>query len=62
MTSRWRVEATDEFDREYMKLDRAVQRRVLAYLHEVERSQRTRSRSSTSTRSTTAAACRSRPK
>ncbi len=37
MTARWRVETTDQFDREYKKLDRAVQRRVLAYLEEVER-------------------------
>lgn len=36
MTIRWSVETTDQFDREFKKLDRAVQRRVLAYLHEVE--------------------------
>jgi mRNA interferase RelE/StbE len=36
VTSRWSVETTDEFDREYKKLDRAVQRRVVAYLEEVE--------------------------
>ncbi len=36
MTSRWRVETTEQFDREYKKLDRAVQRRVMAYLEEVE--------------------------
>ena len=37
MTSGWSVETTDQFDREFKKLDRAVQRRVLAYLHELER-------------------------
>lgn len=36
MTSRWSVETTGQFDREFEKLDRAVQRRVLAYLHDVE--------------------------
>jgi len=36
VTARWHVETTDEFDREFKKLDRAVQRRVLAYLHDVE--------------------------
>ncbi len=36
MTARWSVETTDQFDREFKKLDRAVQRRVLAYLHDVE--------------------------
>ncbi len=36
MTSRWRVETTEQFDREFTKLDRPVQRRVLVYLHEVE--------------------------
>ncbi|MDQ3325581.1 MAG: type II toxin-antitoxin system RelE/ParE family toxin [Actinomycetota bacterium] len=36
MTSRWSVETTDQFDREFKKLDRDVQRRVLAYLHDVE--------------------------
>lgn len=36
MTSRWSVETTAQFDREFKKLDRAVQRRVLAYLHDVE--------------------------
>ncbi len=35
MTARWSVETTDQFDREFKKLDRAVQRRVLAYLHDV---------------------------
>lgn len=33
--SGWRVETTEQFDREFKKLDRTVQRRVLAYLHEV---------------------------
>ena len=36
MTSGWSVETTDQFDREFKKLDRAVQRRVLAHLHDVE--------------------------
>lgn len=36
MISRWQVETTVEFDREYKKLDGAVQRRVMAYLEEVE--------------------------
>lgn len=36
MTSRWQVETTTKFDREYKKLDRAVQRRVMAYLEELE--------------------------
>ncbi len=35
MTSRWSVETTDQFDRDYKKLDRAVQLRVMAYLQEV---------------------------
>lgn len=35
MTARWKVETTDQFDREFRKLDRAIQRRVLTYLHEV---------------------------
>ncbi len=36
MTSRWSVETTDQFDREFRKLDRAVQHRVLTYLRDVE--------------------------
>jgi len=36
VTSRWSVKTTDQFEREFKKLDRAVQRRVLAYLHDVE--------------------------
>lgn len=36
MTARWSVETTDQFDREFKKLDRALQRRVVAYLHDVE--------------------------
>ncbi|MGI8521775.1 MAG: type II toxin-antitoxin system RelE family toxin [Nocardioides sp.] len=36
MRSGWSVETTDQFDREFKRLDRAVQRRVLAYLHDVE--------------------------
>lgn len=35
MTARWRVETTDQFDREFRKLDKDVQRRVVAYLHDV---------------------------
>ncbi len=35
MTSRWSVATTDQFDRDYKKIDRAVQRRVMAYLEEV---------------------------
>lgn len=37
MTNRWRVETTEQFDRDFKKLDRAVQRRVIAYLEEVEK-------------------------
>ncbi|MDY7542674.1 MULTISPECIES: type II toxin-antitoxin system RelE/ParE family toxin [unclassified Cryobacterium] len=36
MTSRWRVETTEQFDRQFKKLDRAVQRRVLSYLEDIE--------------------------
>lgn len=36
MTPRWSIETTAEFDREFTKLDRAAQRRILAYLHDVE--------------------------
>ncbi len=36
MTSKWRVETTDQFDREFKKLDHSVQRRVLTYLRDVE--------------------------
>jgi len=36
VTARCSVATTEEFDREFKKLDRAVQRRVLAYLHDVE--------------------------
>ncbi len=36
MTSKWKVETTDQFDREFKKLDRSVQRRVLTYLRDVE--------------------------
>jgi len=36
VTSRWSVETTDQFDRQYKKLDRAVQRRVIAYLEALE--------------------------
>ncbi len=35
MTSRWSVATTDQFDRNDEKIDRAVQRRVMAYLEEV---------------------------
>lgn len=37
MTARWSVETTEQFDREFGKLDRAVQRRVVAYLRDVQR-------------------------
>jgi len=36
VTSKWKVETTDQFDREFKKLDRSVQRRVLTYLRDVE--------------------------
>jgi len=36
VTARWSVETTDQFDREFKKLDRAVQRRVRAYLQDLE--------------------------
>lgn len=36
MTSRWHVETTAQFDREFRKLDHTVQRRVMAYLEELE--------------------------
>ena len=36
MTSKWKVETTDQFDQEFKKLDRSVQRRVLTYLRDVE--------------------------
>ena len=32
---RWRVETTASFDRDFRKLDRAMQKRVLAYLLDV---------------------------
>ncbi len=37
MTPRWRVETTEQFDRDFKKLDRAIQQRVMAYLEEVEK-------------------------
>ncbi len=37
MTPRWQVETTEQFDRDFKKLDRAIQRRVMAYLEEVEK-------------------------
>ena len=37
MTPRWQVETTEQFDRDFQKLDRAIQRRVMAYLEEVEK-------------------------
>ncbi|WP_255408675.1 MULTISPECIES: type II toxin-antitoxin system RelE/ParE family toxin [unclassified Cryobacterium] len=37
MIARWRVETTEQFDCQFRKLDRAVQRRVLLYLEDVER-------------------------
>ncbi|TFB85578.1 type II toxin-antitoxin system RelE/ParE family toxin [Cryobacterium algoricola] len=36
MTARWHVETTEQFDRQFKKLDRAVQRRVLSYLEDIE--------------------------
>lgn len=36
MTGRWRVETTEQFDRQFRKLDRGVQRWVVAYLEDVE--------------------------
>lgn len=36
MTPRWRVETTEQFDRDFKKLDRAIQQRVMAYLEGVE--------------------------
>lgn len=36
MTTRWSVQTTEQLDREFGKLDRVVQGRVLAYLHDVE--------------------------
>lgn len=36
MSSRWSLETTDQFDRDFKGLDRAVQRRVLAYLRDIE--------------------------
>lgn len=37
MTPQWHVETTDEFDRQFRKLDRAIQQRVLDYLGETEK-------------------------
>ena len=37
MTPRWEVETTEQFDRDFKKLDRAIQLRVMAYLEEVEK-------------------------
>lgn len=37
MTPRWRVETTEQFDRDFKKLDRAIQLRVMAHLEEVEK-------------------------
>jgi mRNA interferase RelE/StbE len=37
VTPRWRVETTEQFDRDFKKLDRAIQQRVMAYLEEVEK-------------------------
>ena len=36
MTARWHIETTEQFDRQFKKLDRAVQRRVLSYLEDIE--------------------------
>jgi len=37
VTPRWQVETTEQFDRDFKELDRAIQRRVMAYLEEVEK-------------------------
>ncbi|WP_104133720.1 MULTISPECIES: type II toxin-antitoxin system RelE/ParE family toxin [unclassified Cryobacterium] len=37
MTPRWQVETTEQFDRDFKKLDQAIQRRVMASLEEVEK-------------------------
>ena len=37
MTPRWQVETTEQFDRDFKKLDQAIQHRVMAYLEEVEK-------------------------
>lgn len=37
MTPRRQVETTEQFDRDFNKLDRAIQRRVMAYLEEVKK-------------------------
>lgn len=44
MTSRWRIENTAEFDREFKKLDQPVQRRVMACLEDVENLENPRQR------------------
>ena len=36
-SARWRVSTTTAFDRDLRKLDREVQRRIVAYLEELER-------------------------
>jgi len=36
VTARWSIETTHQFDREFKKLDRPMQRRVLRYLKDVE--------------------------
>jgi mRNA interferase RelE/StbE len=36
VTPRWQVETTEQFDRDFKKLDQAIQRRVMAYLEEIE--------------------------
>ncbi|WP_125609763.1 type II toxin-antitoxin system RelE family toxin [Specibacter cremeus] len=36
MTPRWHVETTEQFDRDFRKLDRPVQRRIATYLEEVQ--------------------------
>lgn len=37
MKPRWQVATTEQFDRAYKKLDRAMQRRVMSYLEEIEK-------------------------
>lgn len=34
---RWHVATTEQFDRAFKKLDRAMQRRVMTYLEEIEK-------------------------
>jgi mRNA interferase RelE/StbE len=36
VTARWQVETTQQFDQDFKKLDSAVQKRVMAYLEDLE--------------------------